>query len=68
MAQEQAGALYAVGMLDYGALKGRLTIANAALVAAGTAVAAMAGDSLAWPFLYMKDTLLRILSASLLQW
>lgn len=41
--QEQAAALHAMGMLDYGALKGRLTIANAALVALGTATFAITG-------------------------
>jgi len=41
--QDQAAALHAMGMLDYGALKGRLTIANAALVALGTSTFAITG-------------------------
>ena len=44
--QEQASALHAMGMLDYGALKSRLTIATAALVAIGTATFAVTGDHL----------------------
>ena len=35
-----------MGMLDYGALKSRLTIATAALVAIGTATFAVTGDHL----------------------
>ena len=42
-AQEQARALYAMGLLDYGALKGRLTVTTAALVAIGTALTALTG-------------------------
>jgi hypothetical protein len=41
--QEQASALHAMGMLDYGALKSRLTVATAALVAIGTATFAVTG-------------------------
>ena len=41
--QEQASALHAMGMLDYGALKGRLTVATAALVASGTGIFAVTG-------------------------
>jgi hypothetical protein len=44
--QEQASALHAMGMLDYGALKSRLTIATAALVAIGTATFAVTGGHL----------------------
>ena len=44
--QEQASALHAMGMLDYGALKSRLTVATAALVAIGTATFAVTGEHL----------------------
>ena len=37
-----------MGMLDYGALKGRLTIANTALVALGTATFAATGATVAF--------------------
>lgn len=36
--QEQAGALHAMGMLDYCALKGRILVTTAALVAAGSSL------------------------------
>ena len=36
--QEQAGTLHAMGMLDYSALKGRILVTTAALVAAGSSL------------------------------
>ena len=42
--QEQAAALYALGMLDYGEMKARLMLTTLALVATGSTICWIHGD------------------------
>ena len=43
--QEQAAALHALGMLDYGEMKARLMLTTAALVATGSTICWIHGDT-----------------------
>jgi hypothetical protein len=43
--QEQAAALYALGMMDYGEMKARLMLTTAALVATGSTICWIHGDA-----------------------
>jgi len=45
IAQEQARALHALGMVDYGEMKARLMLTTAALVAGGSTICWIHGDA-----------------------